>query len=320
MHARNLLTLALGCLLATAISAPTQAQNSNDANDLSNQLAALQIMNSTVGPMITQANTRNQQMLAFIKNKDLGADWAKYQPSAPTPQDLTFAEGYKVSLQRVQTEQPTTSTTASAADLQSNINATKSMVQNEWKSYHSAHTMSVQLTAFLHSKGMMADYETWSKTYSQERASNVQKQIDEANAKDSAAAQKIHAKFKAQQQYLMQHWDEEMHLKSLANSSGYIMERNKQSIVADSHEYPYLDSQTEGVNLNTENQSNSSGPGYYGGSWNGGYADPYYDVWGFPKDHDGHGEGADAYSRTVPPAYHPGMLAGAGGMEGSGRK
>ena len=123
----------------------------------------------------------------------------------------------------------------------------------------------------------------------------------------------------------MQHWDEEMHLKGLANSSGYIMARNRQSIVADSHQYPYLDSQTEQVNLNTANEpfgegsgyAGSYGPGYNDGSWYGGYADPHYDVWGFPGGH----EGAGAYDRTHPPQYHPGALSGGHkSMEGSNPK
>ena len=327
MYAKNLLFTVLGCLLALGLTTPTSAQDSSDTNALAEQLAALQIMNSTVGPMITQANTRNQQMVAFIKAKNMESDWDAFNSSskAPNPQSLTFDEGYKVALERVQKEQPVTKTDHSAEDLKSNISATKTLVQSEWSNYHNVHKMSVRLSAFLQSKGAMSDYETWSKTYSEKRAAEFQKRMNEENAKQSDAAKRIRSKFKAQQRYLMQHWDEEMHLKGLANSSGYIMARNRQSIVADSHQYPYLDSQTDQVNLNTANEpfgegsgyAGSYGPGYYDGSWYGGYADPHYDVWGFPGDNDGD----DPYARTHPPHYHPGALAGGNNsMEGSGRK
>ena len=300
MSAKNLLFTVLGCLLALGVSTTTSAQDSTDANDLSEQLAALQIMNRTVGPMLTQANTRNSQMTAYIGEKKLTNEWDAYQKTAPTPSQLTFEAGYKIALQRVKTEQPVSKAGASASDLQKSINATKDMVESEWTSYGTANAMSRQMSAFLESKKMLTDYESWSKTYSQKRAAAFQAKANAENKAEGAAAQKISDKFKAQQQYLMQHWDEEMHLQGLQNSSGYIMERNRQSVVADSHEYPYLDSQ-----VGSSVQSAPQGGSYFNGSWNGGYADPYYDVWGFPK---GHKNGDTAYSRTVPPSYHPGAL------------
>jgi hypothetical protein len=326
MFARNLLFKILGCLLVLGVSTPTSAQDANNVNELSEQLAALQIMNDTVGPMLTQANTRNRQMLQYIGTKKMQSDWSSYQKKATAPANLSFADGYKIALQRVKTEQPVTSNTASASDLSRNISATKSMVEAEWKSYNTANANAKQMSAFLESKDSLTDYESWSKTYSQKRAADHAARAQAENEKEATAAQRTSDKFKAQQRYLMQHWDEEMHLKGLANSSGYIMERNKGSIVADSHEYPYLDTQTEPVNLNTANEpfgegsgyGGSNGPGYYDGSWNGGYADPYYDVWGFPGDHK---DGDTAYKRTVAPDYHPGALeSGARSMKGAGRK
>ena len=321
MSARNLLFKILGCLLVLGVASPTSAQDANNVNELSEQLAALQIMNHTVGPMLTQANTRNRQMLQYIGTKNMQSDWASYQKTAKTPSNLSFDEGYKIALKRVKTEQPVTGNDASAEDLSRNIAATKSMVESEWNSYNTANTTARQMSAFLESKDSLTDYESWSKTYSQKRAADYTARAQAENEKEAAAAQRTSDKFKAQQRYLMQHWDEEMHLKGLADSSGYIMERNKGSIVADSHEYPYLDSQTEPVNANTVNEpfgrgsgySGSYGPGYYDGSWNGGYADPYYDVWGFPGKHK---DGDTAYKRTVAPVYHPGALEGAAAKGG----
>lgn len=302
MTARTVLTKILGCLLVLGICLPAPAQDSNDANDLAEQLAALQIMNNTVGPMLTQANNRNRQMLEYIGTKDLRSDWSAWRKTADTPGSLTFEEGYKIALQRVKTEQPVSDAGASAEALTTEINATIKMVKSEWKSYNTANATSRQMSAFLESKNALTDYEAWSKTASAKRAAAMQDMARTTNEKEAAAAQKISDKFQAQQRYLMQHWDEEMHLKSLANSSGYVMARNRGSIVADSHDYPYLDSQVGSQSVNSVPQGGS----YWGGSWNGGYADPYYDLWGFPKGHD---NGDTAYKRTVPPVYHAGVWA-----------
>ena len=76
------------------VASPTSAQDANNVNELSEQLAALQIMNHTVGPMLTQANTRNRQMLQYIGTKNMQSDWASYQKTAKTPSNLSFDEGY----------------------------------------------------------------------------------------------------------------------------------------------------------------------------------------------------------------------------------
>ena len=127
MSARNLLFTVLGCLLALGVSTTTSAQDSNNANELSEELAALQIMGRTVGPMLTQANTRNGQMTAYIGEKKLSSDWDSYKKTASEPAQLSFADGYKIALKRVKTEQPVSQSGASASDLQKSINATKSV-------------------------------------------------------------------------------------------------------------------------------------------------------------------------------------------------
>jgi hypothetical protein len=188
MFARNLLFKILGCLLVLGVSTPTSAQDANNVNELSEQLAALQIMNDTVGPMLTQANTRNRQMLQYIGTKKMQSDWSSYQKKATAPANLSFADGYKIALQRVKTEQPVTSNTASASDLSRNISATKSMVEAEWKSYNTANANAKQMSAFLESKDSLTDYESWSKTYSQKRAADHAARAQAENEKDADAA------------------------------------------------------------------------------------------------------------------------------------
>lgn len=308
MHARTPLFALLGIFFLLVVPMSVQAQDSNDTSELAKQLSALQTMNRTVGPMIANANSRKRQMNAFIEKKGLQAEWNSFAETASKPPELSFDEGYKVALQRAQTEQHTAVSNESASDLAGDISATKTMVQDEWSTYSGDHELNTQMTAFIQSKNLMPEYDTYTQTFAKQRASVIQQRINAQNEKESSAAKQIYAKFQAQQRYLMQHWDEEMHLKGLATSSGYILERNRRSIVADSHQYPYLDSQTQPVLWAPQ------GGGYWGGSWGGGHADPYYDVNGFPNSASPPAAAQKykvhpAYDRTETPVYHPSAIS-----------
>ena len=315
MHARTSLLVLLGSL--SLLAAPVSVQAQDGGAGASNhpvlgvpvqQLAALQTMNRTVGPMLSQANARNMQMKAFLQKKNMTEAFATFAKSAPQPKELSFEAGYKIAMQRAQSEQHTAISSDNKDDLQDNIAATKTMVQSEWAQYAKVHSENTVMSSFIQSNSMMPEYDSFSSNFSKQRSAEVQKRIDAENMKQSDAAKRIHAQFKSQQRYLMQHWDQEMHLMNLANSSGYIMERNRQSVVADSHEYPYLDSQTQPVLWAPQ------GGGYWGGSWYGGHADPYYDVWGYPEgadmggDYDAH----PALHRTETAHYHAGAFHSAG--------
>ncbi len=311
MHPRTLITTISTCLLLTVANASANQSADTSAATAAQKLAAMQFVDSTIEPMTLQAHTRITQMTEFISAKNMDAKWDTYRKTpADKPQGLSLDKAYDIALQRVMSEHPTPD--ADVANPSAALAKEKAMVTKDWNAYENMQATMLRVSSFIQTNGMMDDYMSWAKDKGAANAKAATARAAAADAKNSDAVKANNAKFKARQRYLASHWDEAMHVASLANDSGYIMERNKGSVVADSHQYPYLDSQTEGVNLNTEDQSNGS-LDYWGGSNYGGYNDPYYDVWGHPSGaaltgHDANGV-HPAYARSADHTYH-----GAGAM------
>ena len=306
MHPRTLITTISTCLLLTIANVSANQQADTSKATAAQQLAAMQFVDSTIQPMTLQAHTRITQMTEFISAKGMDAKWDAYRNTpSDKPTGISLDKAYSIALQRVMSEHPTPD--ADVVDADAAIAKKKAMVTKDWNAYENMQATMLRVSSFLQTNGMMDDYMTWAKDKGAANAKAAAARSAEANAKNSAAIQANNAKFKARQRYLASHWDEAMHVMSLANDSGYIMERNKGSVVADSHQYPYLDTQTQGVNLNTEDQSNGS-LDYWGGSTYGGYSDPYYDVWGHHSGaalvgHNGNGV-HPAYARSADHTYH----------------
>jgi len=308
MHPRTLITTISTCLLLTIATASANRQADTSSATAAQKLAAMQFVDSTIEPMTIQAHTRITQMTEFISTKGMDSKWDTYRntPSAK-PKGISLDKAYGIALQRVMSEHGTPDAEVSnPADVLAKEKAT---VSKNWAAYENMQATMLRVSSFIQTNGMMDDYTTWAKDKSAANAKAATARATAADAKNSDAIKANNAKFKARQRYLASHWDEAMHVMSLANDSGYIMERNKGSVVADSHQYPYLDSQTEGVNLNTQNQSNGS-QDYWGGSTYGGYSDPYYDVWGHHGGSDMIGHDANglhpAYARSADHAYNNG--------------
>jgi hypothetical protein len=278
MHPRTLITTISTCLLLTIANASANQQADTSSATAAQKMAAMQFIDSTIEPMTLQAHTRITQMTEFISTKGMDAKWDTYRNTpADKPKGISLDKAYGIALQRVMSEHPTPD--ADVADSAATLAREKAMVSKDWTAYENMQATMLRVSAFIQTNGMMDDYTTWAKDKGAANAKAANARSTAADAENSDAVTANNAKFRARQRYLASHWNEAMHVASLANDSGYIMERNRGSVVADSHQYPYLDSQTEGVNLNTENQSNGS-LDYWGGSNYGGYNDPYYDVWG----------------------------------------
>lgn len=305
MHPRTLITTIFTCLLLTIANASANQQADTSSATAAQKMAAMQFIDSTIEPMTLQAHTRITQMTEFISTKGMDAKWDTYRNTpADKPKGISLDKAYGIALQRVMSEHPTPD--ADVADSAATLAREKAMVSKDWTAYENMQATMLRVSAFIQTNGMMDDYTTWAKDKGAANAKAANARSTAADAQNSDAVTANNAKFRARQRYLASHWNEAMHVASLANDSGYIMERNRGSVVADSHQYPYLDSQTEGVNLNTENQSNGS-LDYWGGSNYGGYNDPYYDVWGHHggaalTGHDANGV-HPAYDRSADHRY-----------------
>lgn len=310
MHAKNPLAVLFSilCLAVAGTIAPAQ-----DAGTPSQQLAALQLIESSIEPMTLQAHTRITQMTQFISAKGMDDKWDNYrQKPAPKPKGIDFAAAYKIALQRVQNEHAAPIRDSSGESVDQALAKEKARMKTEWSQYENMQATMLRVSSFLQNNGMMADYEEWAKGMAKKRGEEANKRIAAYNASNSEAAKNIHKKWVKRQQWIGTHWDEYMHVQGLKNDSGYIMERNRQSIVADSHDYPYLDSQDSPYSW-LQDTDYGGGPygDYWGGSTYGGYSDPYYDVWGHaPVGAAAIGRAANGisnmYNRNENHTYHPG--------------
>jgi hypothetical protein len=310
MHVKNPLYALFSILLLSIAGTTAEAQ---DAGTPSQQLAALQLIESSIEPMTLQAHTRITQMTQFISAKGMDSKWDDYrQKPAPKPKGIDFDAAYKISLQRVQSEHAAPIKDGRGENVDQALATEKARMKTEWAQYENMQGTMLRVSSFLQNNKMMADYEDWSKGMAKKRGEEANKRVAAYNASNSDAAKDIHKKWVKRQKWIGTHWDEYMHVQGLKNDSGYIMERNRQSVVADSHDYPYLDSQDSPYSWL---QDTDYGGGPYGDYWDGsnygGYSDPYYDVWGHKSADDAAAERAKngishIYNRSEDHTYHPG--------------
>ena len=309
MHVKNPLSVIFSILFLTIAGNAVQAQ---DAGTPSQQLAALQLIESSIEPMTLQAHTRITQMTQFISAKGMDSQWDSYrQKPAPKPKGIDFDAAYKIALQRVQSEHAAPIKDASGGTVDQDLAKEKARMKTEWSQYENMQATMLRVSSFLQNNKMMSDYEEWSKSAAKTRGEEANKRVAAYNASNSEAAKNTQKKWIKRQRWIGTHWDEYMHIQGLKNDSCYIMERNRQSIVADSHEYPYLDSQDSPYSWL---QDTDYGGGPYGDYWDGsdygGYNDPYYDVWGgaprVPRAARRANDLHPAYNRNENHSYHPG--------------
>ncbi|MAJ47920.1 MAG: hypothetical protein CBC35_11740 [Planctomycetes bacterium TMED75] len=309
MHVKNPLSVIFSILFLTIAGNAVQAQ---DEGTPSQQLAALQLVESSIEPMTLQAHTRITQMTQFISAKGMDSQWDSYrQKPAPKPKGIDFDAAYKIALQRVQSEHAAPIKDASGGTVDQDLAKEKARMKTEWSQYENMQATMLRVSSFLQNNKMMSDYEEWSKSAAKTRGEEANKRVAAYNASNSEAAKNTQKKWIKRQRWIGTHWDEYMHIQGLKNDSGYIMERNRQSIVADSHEYPYLDSQDSPYSWL---QDTDYGGGPYGDYWDGsdygGYNDPYYDVWGgaprVPRAARRANDLHPAYNRNENHSYHPG--------------
>ena len=309
MHVKNPLSVIFSILFLTIAGNAVQAQ---DEGTPSQQLAALQLVESSIEPMTLQAHTRITQMTQFISAKGMDSQWDSYrQKPAPKPKGIDFDAAYKIALQRVQSEHAAPIKDASGGTVDQDLAKEKARMKTEWSQYENMQATMLRVSSFLQNNKMMSDYEERSKSAAKTRGEEANKRVAAYNASNSEAAKNTQKKWIKRQRWIGTHWDEYMHIQGLKNDSGYIMERNRQSIVADSHEYPYLDSQDSPYSWL---QDTDYGGGPYGDYWDGsdygGYNDPYYDVWGgaprVPRAARRANDLHPAYNRNENHSYHPG--------------
>lgn len=263
-----LATLSLGGPAATGAHAQSGAAAATPAQ-VQLQIDALDTMNSTLGPMVLEATERAKLMQMFITEQAMDSDWKQYQASNPEQafHGLTFEQAFETALKKQTLAPPSTPTSDDAEFLQRDLAATQTLVKKQWDRVNELHEQVGQLTAFLKKEGTnMEAYLTW--------ADQEQKTLAQDAAAKRAADDKKEAAIKANtahQEELRQEWDQQQYQQNQQDPN---MQPNM-AVGDGEHGMANPDPSIQ----YTDRPLN----GYFGGSYYNGYADPYYDVYGYGR-------------------------------------
>ncbi|MFO0828322.1 MAG: hypothetical protein U0572_09240 [Phycisphaerales bacterium] len=287
-----------------AMPLPSSAANPK-AVQLQLEIDALNSMTDAMGPMVNDADTRVKLMTGYISEQKLDAAFATFKsaPNAPGFNGLTFNQSYQVAVKDQQLRGNPVPSTTDVVTLENEAMATQTLVQSQWVRLNSLHDQVVKMTAFLESQKQLDAYTAWAQTAAAKRLENYTPPpppTDKSSANGDLTPEQRAANIARYQEHLArlrQHWDEEQYSDAQPDfkpSQGYFPQNN---------------------GISTSNASND----YYSGSYWNGYADPYYDVWGYPA---GAGAAAAAAARNywnrgggrapaiAPMADHPMMRGG----------
>lgn len=307
MHRFFVPALAIAILALTASPVMAQGNSSKQATapnptmkQLTLEFDALNSMTDSMGPMVTEAETRIKLMNAFIASKGL-TDKASAAPPAKGADafhGLSFQQAYQTAMKQQKLRGSADAPTADSDTLQKEVAATQTMVQSQWNRVNKMHEQIANLTSFLKSQKLMNDYHTWAKSDAAAKALKP-KQITPATPRQSGSGnispeqreQNIR-NYQAQQEALRKHWDNYHFTYStgLAYHPDFIQSPDYYATGA-----AYGDDD------------------YYNNDYWNGYGDPYYDVWGgYPDSYrrdrglrDSYRRGANPRAAVSPGQGHP---------------
>lgn len=288
MRFASIRTIALACVAAVSLTTvPVHAQN-DSASQLQLELDALDTITDNLGPMRAGAQARVEMMTSFMSKNGMSSAYRAFAASdkAPTFHAMTFQNAYNQALSEEKSRGMAKPSSADAGTLSNEVAGQRMLAEDQWKTVNGLHDQVAKMTAFLKSQGKMNDYITFAKdnadkpqrpdagTDRRSEAPGITPEQREANI----------AKYRAQQEALRRHWDH-YHFSSgvgglppggpfRGNPQGSPVGENPDQVGdADPYIAAYPNSAVENAWYSGD---------YYGGSWWNGYADPYYDVYGYP--------------------------------------
>ena len=254
-----------------ALQQASASQSTGPLANLQMEFNALGSVTDTAGRGTRDANKRVELMKAFMATNGLADEFAKQTFTAPKNPGLTFMQAYQVALRQEQLQGVSTSGSSDLATLAREVGAQSTLAQDSFTKYQAALAAAGQGIGFLESKGQIDAYYKWSAESQAEKRNARLAQEVALRAKTDAAAQALEDANVAAARRLQIAWDEN-------------------PIITDGNDYSWQPSQYRSnyaYGVGDGNNYNNGGlPNYWGGSYEGGYADPYYDVNGFPNGID----------------------------------
>ncbi|MEE2973233.1 MAG: hypothetical protein VX672_08905 [Planctomycetota bacterium] len=278
----------LGLALATGGVATTGFAQSDSLSQLQLELDALDTVTDSLGPMRKDAQRRVELMTSFIQQSGMEDAWKSWTGTTEGKafHGLSFQQAYQQALQEEKSRggpKPSVDRETLAAEVQGQ----RTLAEGQWNTVNALHEQVGRMTAFLQSKNAMDSYMTFARKAStekpQERPDAGTDRRSESSGITPAQRKANIAKYRAQQEKLRRHWDH-YHFTSGTGSlpPGGPFRGNPQGnpIGEDPNQVgdvdPYI-----GAYPNSAVENEWYSGDYWGGSWWNGYADPYYDVYGY---------------------------------------
>ncbi len=268
--------------------------------NLQGELNALNSMNDAAASHLDKATSRAKLMTGFLASKNLNDAFAAFQKtwtaqSAP----LSFQQAYQQALRTEALAGPVTPSTTDIDTLTNEVAATTPMVQQAWNKLNAQLRRNQAMSAFIDSQKLMNDYHD----YAAKNAAAMKAEAD-ARAKQQQTMEQQRdaastARKKAVLEHLQKQWDSESHLANSGVNMNYSFSQGYSNASAFS--------QTPG-NAYIAGSGQTPAPlapaptptayDYWTGTYFNGYADPYYDVGGWPGGVAPGADAAAAYRRS----------------------
>ncbi len=299
------LLVTLAVLLTTG---DAHGQSGETSAQLQLRLDALYTMTDTVGPMRASATSRASLMKAFISETDREAAWKTWSGEQKPAKfnGMSFEEAYKQAVAQQQSKGPV-KTDGDQATLEREVAGQRELVENEWNELNRAHEDVAKMTTFLNDQKAMPTYIDWAKSTARKRAEDTPRPkptLDPQGQGQTLTPEQRAAnikKYQARQAHLRKYWDHYHYTFGTTgvppggpfrgNPQGGSTVGEDANLVGDPNPYigGYPNAAVDSANYRGD---------YWNGSWWNGYADPYYDVYGYPQAWN-RGRAENAYRRAT---------------------
>ncbi|MBM4113388.1 MAG: hypothetical protein FJ253_08465 [Phycisphaerae bacterium] len=279
--------------------------------NLQMELHALNSMNDAGGQQLDNVKKRISLMNSFIASKNLNDALATFRTTwKPSAVPLSFQQAYSTALDAEHLRGGVIPSTNDVDALATEVSATSTMVHERWNTLNKQLRESQLLTSFLDGKKLMDEYHD----YAQKNAASLQAAEDAKAANQATLEKERDAKDNARRQaaltYLQKQWDARSHKASSGIDYDYGFSQGA------SQAGPFSQTPGSAYSAGTGSTPPTYAPvpvptayDYWTGTYFNSYADPYYDVNGYPQGYalEPNAPAGAAYRRAPDSnsPYHP---------------
>ena len=328
------------------IAVPTSLLN------LQHELNGLNSMDASISSLIHNTQTRLKAMDAFLQQKNLTADFATASATAkPMTPTCTFTSALNSALEGERLQGVCTVSTTDSDLLTKEVAATTAMTHENWDRLNALMSQVGSRTDFMRAKGIFEAYQEWAPGFNQAQVSAKSAREEQLRQQAAQHEKDQDAAVQAKLNSLQAQWDKIAYSCSgidynytfsqsdaqpgpfsqspTSGGPGFLSYSHTAGSGAVAGGQPAYTAPTTGMVMvpglydgpaGGQNIVGAPNMGYWGGSYWNTYADPYYDVVGYPHGVDA-GYGRDGihngFNRSSGATPRP-AVSGAGGVGGRG--